>query len=270
MRRPVVAIKENEADADPEEDKMRQSSPDTSRFTMLDTAFFDRDSPALARALIGKVLRRRWKNQWLSARIIETEAYCLDERGSHASLGYTHKRRALFMDGGVIYMYYSRGGDSFNISAAGRGNAVLIKSAYPWIDTIAGPAALAVMQAANPDAQGAARPLHRLCAGQTLLCKALALRVPDWDARSFDPEELFVDDVGESPHTLIETTRLGIPAGRDEHLPYRYVDPAYARHCTRNPLRKGQTAPLDYRWVDRDGKMAAEQQFPRDVIPVAD
>ena len=247
---------------------MRKASPAAARFTMLDNSFFDQDSLALARALIGKVIRRRWKEQWLSARIIETEAYCLDERGSHASLGYTHKRRALFMEGGTIYMYYARGGDSLNFSAAGPGNAVLIKSAYPWIDAIAGPGALAVMQAENPDAQGAARPLHRLCAGQTLLCKSLALRVPDWDAGSFDPEALFVDDVGETPQMLIETTRLGITAGRDEHLPYRYVDPAYARHCTRNPLRKGQTAPLDYRWIDRDGNVAAVQQFPPGVIPV--
>jgi len=240
-------------------DDRRKGSPGTGRFNMLDNAFFDRESPALARALIGKVLRRRWKKQWLSARIIETEAYCLNERGSHASLGYTHKRRALFMEAGVIYMYYARGGDSLNISTAGPGNAVLIKSAYPWIDTIAGPAALAVMQAENPGTRDAIRPLHRLCAGQTLLCKALALRVPDWDAHSFDLGEFFIDDVGESPRTLIQTTRLGIPAGRDEHLPYRYVDPAYAQYCTRNPLRKGQITPLHYRLVDRDGKATAAQ-----------
>lgn len=244
------------------------NAAEAARFTMLDKAFFNQDSPALARALIGKVLRRRWQGQWLSARIIETEAYCLEERGSHASLGYTHKRRALFMEGGTIYMYYARGGDSLNFSAAGPGNAVLIKSAYPWIDPIAGPAALAVMQAENPDAQGGARPLSRLCAGQTLLCKSLALRVPEWDAGEFDPEVFFVDDVGEAPQTLIETTRLGITAGRDEHLPYRFVDPAYARHCTRNPLRRGQSAPADYRWVDRDGKPAAVQEFPHGVIPV--
>ena len=48
-------------------------------------------------------------------------------------------------------------------------------------------------------------------------------------------------------------TRLGIPAGRDEHLEYRYVDPAYAAWCTRNPLRRGQQAGRDYHWVDRQG-----------------
>lgn len=75
----------------------------------LPDAFFDRDASELARDLLGKVIRHRVDGLWLSVRIIETEAYYLEEKGSHASLGYTHKRRALFMDGGVIYMYYARG-----------------------------------------------------------------------------------------------------------------------------------------------------------------
>ena len=102
----------------------------------LPDAFFDRDAAQLARELPGKVIRHRVGDLWLSARIIETEAYYLEEKGSHASLGYTHKRRALFMDGGTVYMYYARGGDSLNFSAGGPGNAVLIKSAYPWTDAL--------------------------------------------------------------------------------------------------------------------------------------
>ena len=105
--------------------------------------FFDRDAQLLARELLGKVIRHRVGDIWLSARIIETEAYYMAEKGSHASLGYTEKRKALFLDGGHIYMYYARGGDSLNFSAQGPGNAVLIKSAYPWVDDICGPASLA-------------------------------------------------------------------------------------------------------------------------------
>lgn len=221
----------------------------------LPDAFFNRDARTLARDLLGKVVRHRVDGLWLSARIIETEAYYLEEKGSHASLGYTHKRRALFMDGGVVYMYYARGGDSLNFSAAGPGNAVLIKSAYPWSDALSGPEALARMQQLNPDAQGQPRPPARLCSGQTLLCRALGLKVPDWDARRFDPQALYVEDVGQAPAALISTTRLGIPPGRDEHLEYRYVDPAYAAFCTRNPLRRGQVAGRDYQWVDRDGTL---------------
>jgi len=206
----------------------------------LPRSFFDRDALVLARSLVGMVLRRRYKGLWLSARIIETEAYYLVDKGSHASLGYTAKRRALFEEeGGMIYMYYARGGDSLNISAKGAGNAVLIKSAHPWQDEKSGLEALACMQALNPRADGTPRPPEALCAGQTLLCRALGLKVPDWDGRFFN-EDFHIEDVGTSPPTLLQTTRLGIPAGRDEHLPYRFVDPEFARHATRNPLRRGQ------------------------------
>jgi len=214
----------------------------------LPDAFFDREAQTVARELLGKVIRHRVDDLWLSARIIETEAYYLEEKGSHASLGYTEKRRALFLDGGHIYMYYARGGDSLNFSAHGPGNAVLIKSGHPWLDAISGPASLARMQANNPDAQGRPRPPEKLCAGQTLLCKALGLKVPDWDARRFDWQHLFVEDVGERPTQVVQTTRLGIPLGRDEHLLYRFVDAAYVRQCTRNPLRRGLVEGRDFHY----------------------
>ena len=213
----------------------------------LPDSFFDRDAQLLARDLLGKVIRHRVGDLWLSARIIETEAYYCAEKGSHASLGYTEKRKALFLDGGNIYMYYARGGDSLNFSAQGPGNAVLIKSAYPWTDALSGPASLAQMQLNNPDAQGLPRPAQRLCAGQTLLCKALGLKVPIWDAKRFDHDMLCVEDVGAQVPRVVQTTRLGIPHGRDEHLPYRFIDAQYAAFCTRNPLRRGQVEGRDYR-----------------------
>ncbi len=214
--------------------------------TGLPDAFFDRDAQILARDLLGKVIRHRVGDLWLSARIIETEAYYCAEKGSHASLGYTEKRKALFLDGGHIYMYYARGGDSLNFSAQGPGNAVLIKSAYPWVDQLSGPASLAQMLLNNPDSQGHPRPSQKLCAGQTLLCKALGLKVPVWDAKRFDHEVLLVEHVGQTPAHIIQTRRLGIPHGRDEHLMYRFVDAAYAAYCTRNPLRRGQVEGRDY------------------------
>jgi DNA-3-methyladenine glycosylase len=212
----------------------------------LPDSFFDRDAQLLARELLGKVIRHRVGPYWLAARIIETEAYYFAEKGSHASLGYTEKRRALFLDGGHIYMYYARGGDSLNFSAQGPGNAVLVKSAFPWCDALSDANALAQMQLNNPDAQGRPRAPERLCAGQTLLCKALGLKVPAWDGKRFDPERLFVEDLGLRPSRIIQTTRLGIPTGRDEHLLYRFVDADHARFCTRNPLRRGQVEGRDY------------------------
>src|SRR5262245_11043734 len=60
----------------------------------LPDSFFDRDALQVARELLGKVIRHRVGDLWLSVRIIETEAYYLAEKGSHASLGYTEKRKA--------------------------------------------------------------------------------------------------------------------------------------------------------------------------------
>ncbi|CAD5107639.1 DNA-3-methyladenine glycosylase [Zestomonas carbonaria] len=232
--------------ADPNLGLSTTASPSWPNGRALPDGFFDRDAQTVARALLGKVIRHRIEGLWLAARIIETEAYYLEDKGSHASLGYTEKRRALFADGGHIYMYYARGGDSLNFSAHGPGNAVLIKSGHPFVDAHSDADSLALMQRLNPDARGNPRPPEKLCAGQTLLCRSLGLKVPDWDAQRFDPERLFVEDVGERPAQVIQTTRLGIPHGRDEHLLYRFVDAAYARHCTRNPLRRGQIEGRDY------------------------
>ena len=192
----------------------------------------------MARRLLGKVIRRKYKQQWLAARIIETEAYYLEDKGSHASLGYTEKRKALFMPPGTIYMYYARGHDSLNISCRGEGNAVLIKSAYPYEDSMTAADAIAIMQALNPLPSGKIRSVEKLCSGQTLLCRSLNLKVPEWDQKSFEPDNFYIDDKQITPKRIIQTTRLGIPKGRDESLPYRFIDADFARYCTRNPVKK--------------------------------
>lgn len=208
--------------------------------------FFDRPAPKVARDLVGMVLRRRHGELWLAAAIVEAEAYELQEKGSHASLGRTPSREALFMPAGTIYMYYARGGDSLNVSVRGAGNAVLFKSGRPFVDPRSPPEALERMHQLNPGTQGRRRPDHRLCAGQTLLARALDLKVPEWNARPFDPHTFYVDDVGRRP-PLIQARRLGIPAGRDEHLLYRFVDAEHLRSATQSPLARGALEGRDYR-----------------------
>src|SRR3989338_5343024 len=194
----------------------------------LDSGFYNRDAQEVAKDLLGKVIRHRYKNIWLSAQIIETEAYYLHDKGSHASLGFTKKRQALFMPAGTIYMYYARGGDSLNISCRGEGNAVLIKSAIPYLKD-ADPRMLATMQQLNPlKTSNVLRLSHKLCSGQTLLCRALYLKVTEWDQQQFDLQQFYFEDVDYQPKKIIQTTRLGIPLGRDEHLPYRFIDYAFA------------------------------------------
>ena len=52
---------------------------------MLTFGFFNRDSITTAKALLGKIICVQHKYDWLFARIIETEAYFLNENASHAS-----------------------------------------------------------------------------------------------------------------------------------------------------------------------------------------
>jgi DNA-3-methyladenine glycosylase len=201
--------------------------------------FFNHEPLVLAQSLIGKVLRHRISHPvhgdiWLSAKIIETEAYYQTERGSHSSLGFTEKRKAMFMVPGTIYMYYARGGDSLNFSASGDGNGVLIKSGLAFIDQRSPDVCLEVMQELNP-INGQIRSPEKLCSGQTLLCRSLGLKVPDWNQGTLKRNKLVLEDVGYSPDRLVQCRRLGIPAGRDEHLPYRFVDYEHARSATRNP-----------------------------------
>jgi DNA-3-methyladenine glycosylase len=114
---------------------------------------------------------------------------------------------------------------------------VLLKAGRPFTDAISPLESLERMHGLNPGPQGK-RPLERLCAGQTLLCRALDLQVSEWNRRTFDPATFFVEDVGYVPRRLIQARRLGIPMGRDEHLPYRFIDFEFVRSATSNPLTK--------------------------------
>lgn len=191
---------------------------------MLPTSFFNRDALLVAKELLGKVMCVKYKNSWLKAMITATEAYYLDDKASHASLGYTLKRKALFMPAGTIYMYYSLGGDSLNISCRGAGNAVLIKSAAPYLVKGSALKMLRLMQDLNPQKNSKEpRPIEKLCSGQALLCRSLNLKVPRWDQQQFSRKEFYIAHYGHKPQNIIQTKRVGIPKGRDEHLPYRFI-----------------------------------------------
>lgn len=208
---------------------------------MLSKNFFNRSPIKVACDLLGKIIRVKYNGVWLSARIIETEAYYLREKASHSSLGFTEKRKALFMPAGTIYMYHSHGGPSLNVSCRGKGNAVLIKSAFPHLDSNSSEekqkTMIKTMQKLNPKINSnAPRPMVKLCSGQTLLCRSLGLTVEKWDQKQFDLKQFYIDDGGIKINKIIQTTRLGIPKGRDEHLLYRFIDCSFAKFCTKSPL----------------------------------
>jgi DNA-3-methyladenine glycosylase len=181
---------------------------------IVDDAFFDRDVCVVARELVGKVLRRRVGRRWLACAVVEAEAP------------------------GTLYLYPSRAGDSLNVSCRGEGDAVLFKAGIPVVDEMSPESSLQKMQRLCPRNDGTPRPVSRQCAGQTLLCRSLALKIRDWDKKRFDAARFYLEDTGARPEELVVTRRLGIPAGRDEHLLYRYIDAGHARSATENPLTR--------------------------------
>ncbi|WP_119329489.1 DNA-3-methyladenine glycosylase [Cysteiniphilum halobium] len=200
----------------------------------LTSDFFDCDAVVLAQKLIGMLICRKYNGITLKAQIIETEAYAVDDKASHGSLGFTKKRQALFMAPGTIYMYYSRGSDSFNISAKGKGAAVLIKSAIVPDVMLNDEKVVSVMHRLNP-VNDRKRDVLRLLSGQTLLCKALNITVKEWDQKQFN-DDLYLEDQQYTPACIIATNRLGIPLHRDADLMYRYIDHNYVTRSTKNPL----------------------------------
>ncbi|MBD81472.1 MAG: 3-methyladenine DNA glycosylase [Crocinitomicaceae bacterium] len=219
---------------------------------MLSSQFFNRPSEIVAKDLVGKVIRRKYKNFWLASAIVETEAYGAD-KASHSYLGRTPSRESMWAPPGTIYMYMSQGGDSFNISVKGDGHAVLIKGGRPWIDTTSDQVALETMHKLNPGTKGQ-RLDYKLLAGQSLFARALNLKVKEWDGKPFDREHLYIEDVGYQPNSIIQCRRLGIPDHRDADLMLRYVDEAHVRSATQNPLsRRNWKEGSDYQrlsWND--------------------
>lgn len=220
---------------------------------MSQKAYFSQLPDQVAKDLLGSVIRIPYSSDgYLSAQVIETEAYSIHERGSHAWLGYTPKRSALFMPPGTIYMYYARGGDSLNISCLGPGNAVLIKAGIPYIDDRSHPHMVAIMQQLNPLPGQRPRPTHKLCSGQTLLCRSLNLKVPHWDQTHLDHNAMLIESSNDKPQTILQTRRLGITENRDAHWLFRFIDKRYARFCSSNPLTKtAWQLNRDYFWIDQ-------------------
>ena len=99
-----------------------------------DRTFFLRDAPTLARDLLGWVIETRIDGLYTSGRITEVEAYRQEEPASHCYRGRTERNKAMFLDGGRLYVYFIYGMHyCVNIVAGeeGYGEAVLLRGIVP-------------------------------------------------------------------------------------------------------------------------------------------
>jgi DNA-3-methyladenine glycosylase len=120
----------------------------------------------LAKALIGYVLVRDCPDGRTAGRIVETEAYVLDDPASHAYRGPSRRNASMFLSPFHAYVYKIYG-TSFCVNVTsetkGEGAAVLIRALEPL-------EGLALMEERRRTTR-----VRDLCRGPGRLCEALSI-----------------------------------------------------------------------------------------------
>jgi len=172
------------------------------------------DTTALARFLIGKYIVRFLDGIMLAGRIVETEAYGVDDAASHAYRGMTARNRSMFLAPGHAYVYFIYGTSyMLNVSSepAGIGAGVLLRALEParGIDrmtALRGGVRLSDI-ARGPGRLTASMRIDRSLDGQDLCADG-----PLWLAQNPDPDP-----------PIAVSVRIGI--SREAHRPLRFYVP---------------------------------------------
>jgi DNA-3-methyladenine glycosylase len=184
----------------------------------LPRSFYLHAPDVVARALLGKIVARRFEGVWLSGRIVETEAYFgEDDPAAHSFAGKTARNAVLFGPPGFAYVYFIYGMYScLNVSCEpdGRAGGVLIRALEP----LAGLDVMARLRGLS----ASAKP-QLLTSGPGRLCQALSIARASHNGLDFTSakSELQILDDGFQPATILATPRIGIRKAVER--PHRFV-----------------------------------------------
>jgi DNA-3-methyladenine glycosylase len=190
----------------------------------LSRAFYDRDPRRVSRDLLGKVLVRKERGQFLAARIVEVEAYLgVDDPAAHSFAGRTLRNAVLFGPPGYAYVYFIYGNHyCLNVSCLPDGEAggILFRAVKPLM----GVKQMALSRNVSFNStRDSARDLKKLTSGPGRLAEAFGItRERDngkdlTNARS----DLFIADDGYRVVGVLTTPRIGITKAAG--LPLRYI-----------------------------------------------
>jgi DNA-3-methyladenine glycosylase len=176
----------------------------------LDRSWFERDAPAVARDLLGKLLHVELAGIRCTGRIVETEAYMPDDPASHTFNGQTNRNAVMFGPPGHLYVYLSYGiHHCANVvtGPVGSGQAVLIRA----IEPVGG---LDVMEARR------GRSGRELSNGPGKLCRALGITADHDGLDLVASQTIWISDDGAKPDKTLVGQRVGISKG--VQTPWRF------------------------------------------------
>lgn len=184
------------------------------RYLPLPDSFFKRDTIKVAKELLGKVLIRKiGKNEYLSGKIVEVEAYMGDhDPACHAYQKVTGRSSTLYEDGGTIYLYFIYGNYyCFNIVTEAKeiGSAVLIRAVEPL-------EGIEIMKNLRPKV----RNIHDLTNGPSKFCLAFDID-KRFNGKKLTKDLIFVSNpVKKEKFEIKASKRIGINVG--ENFLYRF------------------------------------------------
>ena len=194
------------------------------RFTVssirpLPRRFFSRDPRIVARQLLGKVLVRRTPESYLSARVVEVEAYLGEnDPAAHSAAGHTPRNSVLFGPPGFAYVYFIYGNHyCLNVSCerAGRAGGVLFRALEPL-------AGVDQMSRARGLTVHGPRDLVKLTSGPGRLAQAFGItRLRDNGCDlTCSLSTLWLGSDGFRSSGICVTPRIGITKATEERLRY--------------------------------------------------
>jgi DNA-3-methyladenine glycosylase len=174
-----------------------------------------RDTVALARFLLGKVVVRQFRGALAIGRIVETEAYLQHDPACHGYRGMTERNRSLFLGHGHAYVYLCYGTSCLlNVSSEthGIGAGVLLRSLEPvhgieYMRRWRGPA-------------GSQGRLLDLTRGPGRLTTALRVDRRHDGLNLFEPGQLWIGSDGHTVGDIGVSVRIGITKAAQEKLRY--------------------------------------------------
>jgi len=187
------------------------------RLHPLPRSFYARDPVTVARALLGKIIVRRFGRSTMVGRIVEDEAYLgAEDAAAHSAAGRTERNAVLFGPPGHAYVYFIYGAHyCLNVSCMPPGDAgcVLIRALEP----IAGLAAMArnrglEQKSADEGVRATSVSLRQLTSGPGRLCQALAITRPRDNGADVTRREsgLWIASDDFVPDRIVATPRIGI------------------------------------------------------------